>query len=125
MDNSGVLMSCSSGEKGFLSANEIRYLDLSQTKILILSACNTGKGGVSPFGMFGLQNAFKQAGVGSIIMTLNKVNDAATCYFMICFYSAIATGLTPRDAFKVAQKKLRSNEYFEHFNYWAYFVMID
>lgn len=125
LDNAGIWMSCSSDEERFLSAEEIRHLDLSKTSILILSACNTGKGGVTPYGIIGLQNAFKQAGVGSIIMTLNIVNDAATCFFMTSFYSALNSGMNPREAFKNAQYAIRTNEYFKEFNYWAYFVMLD
>lgn len=125
LNNSGIWMSCSSDEEKFLSAEKIKHLDLSKTSVIVLSACNTGKGGVTPYGIIGLQNAFKQAGVGSIIMTLNKVNDAATCFFMISFYSALTSGMTPREAFKNAQYAIRTNEYFKEFNYWAYFVMLD
>lgn len=129
MENAGVLLSCSSNPPidgdGFLSAEKIRVLDLSKTNMLVLSACNTGIGGVTPYGIIGLQYALKQAGVGSIIMTLSKVDDIATQYFMTSFYLALASGKAPREAFNNAQLAIRSNEYFKNFNYWAYFVMID
>ena len=129
MENAGVLLSCSSNPPidgdGFLSAEKIRVLDLSKTNMLVLSACNTGIGGVTPYGIIGLQYAFKQAGVGSIIMTLSKVDDIATQYFMTSFYLALASGKASREAFKNAQLAIRTNEYFKNFNYWAYFVMID
>lgn len=129
MDNAGVFLSCYSDSsidgKGFLSAKKIRSLDLSKTNMVVLSACNTGLGGVTPYGIIGLQYAFKQAGVGSIIMTLNNVDDIATHYFMTSFYKAIALGMDPHDAYKSAQYAIRTNEYFKKFNYWAYFVMLD
>lgn len=129
MENAGVLLSCSSNPPidgdGFLSAEKIRVLDLSKTNMLVLSACNTGIGGVTPYGIIGLQYALKQAGVGSIIMTLSQVDDIATQYFMTSFYLALASGKAPREAFNNAQLAIRSNEYFKNFNYWAYFVMID
>lgn len=129
MENAGVFLSCYSDSSidgnGFLSAKKIRSLDLSKTKMVVLSACNTGLGGVTPYGIIGLQYAFKQAGVGSIIMTLNRVDDAATQYFMTSFYKAIALGMDPHDAYKSAQYEIRTNEYFKKFNYWAYFIMID
>lgn len=129
MENSGILLSCcanySINGNGFLSSEKIRKLDLSKTSLLVLSACNTGVGGVTPYGIIGLQNAFKQAGVGSIIMTLGRVDDIATQFFMTSFYSALASGMTPREAFKNAQYAIRTNEYFKEFNYWAYFVMLD
>ena len=129
MENAGVMLSCCSETSddgyGFLSAEKIRYLDLSNTNLLVLSACKTGLSGVTPHGIYGLQHAFKQAGVGSIIMTLNNVDDIATQYFMSSFYKALALGLDPHDAYKSAQYAIRTNEYFKKFNYWAYFVMLD
>lgn len=128
MENSGIMLSCavdSSLNNGFLSSKKIGQLDLSKTDLLVLSACNTGLGGATPYGIFGLQQAFKQAGVGSIIMALNKVSDAATCLFINEFYKAITLGMTYRDAFKTAQYAIRSNDCFKDFSYWAYFIMID
>lgn len=129
MENTGVLLSCFSETSddgyGFLSADKIRYLDLSNTKLLVLSACKTGLSGITPQGIYGLQYAFKQAGVGSIIMTLNNVDDIATQFFMVSFYKALALGMDPHDAYKSAQYAIRTNEYFKKFNYWAYFIMID
>lgn len=128
MENAGLRLSCSVDSidgYGLLSAEKIRYLDLSKTDILVLSACNTGKGGITPYGIFGLQRAFKEAGVGSVIMTLGTVDDAATYYFMTSFYRALVSGLTKRDAFKFAQNQIRENEMFENYSYWYSFIMID
>ena len=128
MENTGLLLSCaldSTIEDGILSAKEISTLDLSNTDLVVLSACKTGLGGITPYGISGLQQAFKNAGVSTIIMTLNNVDDAATCFFMTSFYKALVSGLNKRDAFKSAQNQIRENEYFKKFNYWAYFVMLD
>lgn len=128
MENTGLLLSCaldSTIEDGILSAKEISTLDLSNTDLVVLSACKTGLGGITPYGISGLQQAFKNAGVSTIIMTLNNVDDAATCFFMTSFYKALISGLNKRDAFKSAQNQIRENEYFKKFNYWAYFVMLD
>lgn len=128
MENTGLLLSCaldSTVDAGILSAKEISTLDLSNTGLVIMSACKTGFGGITPYGISGLQQAFKKAGVNTIIMTLNNVDDAATCYFMISFYKALASGSNKREAFKYAQNSIRKNELFKQFGYWAYFVMID
>lgn len=128
MENTGLLLSCaldSTMNAGILSAKEIATLDLSNTDLVVLSACKTGLGGITPYGISGLQQAFKNAGVSTIIMTLNNIDDAATCFFMTSFYKAIAAGLNKRDAFRSAQKQIRENEYFKKFDYWANFVIID
>ena len=127
MNNAGLVLSCSSDEKedGFLYAEEIRFLDFNNTDLLVLSACNTGLGGITPWGIVGLQQAFKASGVNTIIMTIGKINDIATSLFMEEFYDGLLNGMTKRDAFKHAQLSLRRNEYFSNFNYWAYFIMID
>lgn len=128
MENTGLLLSCaldSTMNAGILSAKEIATLDLSNTDLVVLSACKTGLGGITPYGISGLQQAFKNAGISTIIMTLNNIDDAATCFFMTSFYKAIAAGLNKRDAFRSAQKQIRENEYFKKFDYWANFVIID
>lgn len=125
MNNAGILLSCSSEDNGFLSADEIRDIDLSNTDLVVLSACNTGNGGITPWGIVGLQQAFKSAGVNTIIMTIGKINDVATSIFMEEFYGGLLEGMTKRDAFKQAQLSIRRNEYFKDFNYWAYFIIID
>ena len=112
-------------EDGFLRSTEIAELDLTKTKLLVLSACKTGLGGFSPFGMFGLQRAFKAAGVKTILLTLNNVDDAATCFLMTNFYRNLMKGMSKREALKEAQLLLRTDEKFKNFNYWAWFVMID
>ena len=112
-------------EDGFLRSTEIAALDLTKTKLLVLSACKTGLGGFSPFGMFGLQRAFKAAGVETILLTLSDVDDAATCFLMTNFYRNLMKGMSKREALKEAQLLLRTDEKFKSFNYWGSFIMID
>lgn len=136
MDHSGLLMSGvlttdkkNNGpmivEDGFLRSTEIAALDLAKTELLVLSACKTGLGGITPFGMVGLQRAFKAAGVNSILLTLNDVDDAATYFLMTSFYKHLNSGYPKRQALRKAQKALRDSELFHSFNYWGYFVLID
>lgn len=112
-------------EDGFLRSTEIAALDLTKTKLLVLSACKTGLGGFSPFGMFGLQRAFKAAGVETILLTLSDVDDVATCFLMTNFYRNLMKGMSKREALKEAQLLLRTDEKFKSFNYWGSFIMID
>jgi len=112
-------------EDGILTSDEISRLDLSNTKLVVLSACETGRGHIDPVdGVWGLQRGFKLAGVKSILMTLWKIPDATTAMFMEQFYFELAKGHTPRESLHYAQKYLINNGASDPF-YWAPFVILD
>jgi CHAT domain-containing protein/tetratricopeptide (TPR) repeat protein len=111
-------------EDGILTAEEISQLNLSKTKLVVLSACETGLGEVqNSEGVFGLQRAFKLAGVETLIMSLWKVPDEATSELMISFYTHWLSGKTKQEAFKIAQKEVR--ESYKNPYFWAGFVLMD
>lgn len=110
-------------EDGILLAEEISTMDLSGTDIVVLSACQTGLGEITSDGVFGLQRAFKKAGVKTIIMSLWSVEDAATSLFMRTFYREWLGGKSKRDAFATAQAATRA--YNNDASSWAAFVMLD
>ena len=111
-------------QDGVLYAKEISLLDLSETDVVVLSACETGQGDITSEGVFGLQRAFKMAGVQTIIMSLWKVNDQATQLLMTEFYNNwIGKHQSKREAFRNAQNTVRSQ--YEEPEYWAGFVMLD
>ena len=111
-------------QDGILTAKEISLLDLRDADLVVLSACETGKGEITGDGVFGLQRAFKQAGARTIIMSLWPVNDAATQLLMTEFYKNwITKRQSKREAFRNAQNTVRS-QYPEPV-YWAGFIMLD
>lgn len=111
-------------DDGVLTALEITDLDLTKTQLVVLSACETGLGDIDDMeGVFGLQRAFKQAGVKNIIVSLWKVPDAATKLFMTYFYENLLSGITTREAFENAQKKMRKMYTDDPFS-WASFILI-
>ena len=116
-------------EDGILLAEEISTMDLSGTDIVVLSACETGLGEITSDGVFGLQRAFKKAGVKTLIMSLWKVDDEATSLFMQSFYKAWLGGKSKRDAFAFAQKTVREysddTKSFKNPKFWAAFILLD
>jgi CHAT domain-containing protein len=111
-------------QDGILTAKEISLLDLRDCDLVVLSACETAKGDITSEGVFGLQRAFKMAGVQTIIMSLWKVNDEATQMLMTEFYNNwIVKKQEKREAFKNAQNAVRKE--YEEPVYWAGFVMLD
>lgn len=115
-----------SREDGILTALEISRLDLRGLDIVTLSACETGLGDITGDGVFGLQRGFKKAGANSILMSLWKVDDAATCKLMTEFYSNwIAKHMTKHDALEAAKRTVRETKGWEDPKYWAAFILLD
>lgn len=112
-------------EDGILTALEIGQLNLSNTELVVLSACETGLGDIQRNeGVYGLQRAFKLAGAKYIIMSLWQVPDKQTSLLMTSFYKKwLRDGKSIPTAFHDAQKDMRNkglNPYF-----WAGFVLIE
>lgn len=110
-------------EDGIVTAYEIAQMDLSKTDLVVLSACETALGDIKGNeGVFGLQRAFKLAGVKNMLLSLWKVPDAETAVLMKIFYTYYLQGKTARDSFAAAQKEMR-RKYKPY--YWAAFVLIE
>lgn len=110
-------------EDGILSAREISVLDFRGMKLAVLSACETARGTISPEGIFGLQRGFKQAGTQSLLLSLWKVDDAATKVLMENFYRHLAIDADPNDALRKAREATR--QIYPDPKLWAAFVLID
>lgn len=110
-------------EDGILTAYEIANLNLSNTKLVVLSACETALGDINGSeGVYGLQRAFKMAGVQNIIMSLWAVPDGETVYFMKTFYKRLLEGSSIEDAFYNTQTIFK-NMYKQQPEKWAAWVL--
>src|SRR5262249_34975224 len=94
------------GGDGLVQAFEIleRRFDLD---LVVLSACESGLGRLERGeGLIGLARAFRLAGARNLVVSLWKVDDAATAAFMSEFYVRLAAGATPASALRDAKLAL-------------------
>ena len=108
----------------YLTAEEIGRLDLRGTELVVLSACESGRGSIqSGQGMVGLQQSFISAGAKGVISSLWKVDDLATAELMRLFYYYLwRENTNPSEALRRAQQALRANSQFAPSGYWAAFT---
>ncbi len=108
-------------EDGVLTAEDVSGLDLTNTDLVVLSACETGLGDVHVGeGVFGLRRAFVLAGAKTLIMSLWKVPDEPTKELMIDFYSRILKGVPRAEALRDAQLAIKKN--YPHPYFWGAFI---
>lgn len=115
-------------DDGILTALEISHLDMTNINLVVLSACETGLGDITGDGVFGLQRGFKKAGAQSILMSLWKVDDEATCLLMTEFYKHwIGEKMSKHDALEAAKQTVRSHKErgWDDPKYWAAFILLD
>jgi CHAT domain-containing protein/tetratricopeptide (TPR) repeat protein len=110
-------------DDGLLTALEVAGLDLWGTKLVILSACDTGVGEVrNGEGVQGLRRALILAGSDSQVMTLWPVLDITTKDLMIPYYKALRQGKGRSDGLRQAQLQMLRGKDSRHPFYWAAFI---
>jgi CHAT domain-containing protein len=102
---------------------EAAGLDLWGTKLVVLSACDTGVGEVkNGEGVYGLRRALALAGSESQVMSLWPVSDKHTRDLMIAYYRALLRGEGRGEALRSAQLKMLRGGEQQHPYYWASFI---
>lgn len=124
----GSVILASSGENedenGFLTSNEIFDMQLS-ADLVVLSACNTGRGPLTPGGVVGLPFSLSIAGVPSVVVSLWAVPDDSTAQLMTKFYEYyLANPNDKAQALRLAMLYMMENGYRNSPLDWAAFTLV-
>jgi tetratricopeptide (TPR) repeat protein/CHAT domain-containing protein len=116
-------------DNGWLTAQEIGQLDLRGTDLVVLSACNTGRGASqSGQAVAGMRSAFLFAGASTIVGSLYEVPNAETRQLMKPFYEGVAAGRGKLASLNAAKRRFladrRRMRGAAHPFYWASFVLV-
>jgi CHAT domain-containing protein/tetratricopeptide (TPR) repeat protein len=110
---------------GCINANEFLGLDLVGTRLVVLSACETGLGEASSSDdLYGFRRAITIAGAERQILSLWKVDDEATTKLMLTYYAALRTGTSSAAALCRAQDTLAADPRYAEPWYWAAFIAV-
>jgi CHAT domain-containing protein len=111
-------------DDGILTALEVASMDLRGTELVVLSACETGLGEVEGGeGVYGLRRALAIAGARSQVMSLWKVDDAATRDLMVRYYEALRAGGGRSAALREVALGMLASKTRAHPFYWASFIV--
>jgi hypothetical protein len=126
---SALLLNKDAQNDGRLEVHEVYGMDLTQAKLVVLSACETEMGHLTDMERFpggdelvGLNRAFLFAGTPTVVGSLWRVDDAATLLLMEQFYMHLQEGQSKAAALRQAQMETR--ERYPHPYYWAGFVLV-
>ena len=110
-------------DTGILTALEASNLNLWGTKLVTLSACDTGIGEVkNGEGVYGLRRAFLRAGAETLVMSLWPISDHVTREMMTAYYAGLKKGLGRGEALRQAELAMLKRKGREHPFYWASFI---
>jgi CHAT domain-containing protein len=125
IDSSGVpgaiALAPSDADEGLLSAREILGLSL-RADLVVLSACNTGRGKTTGDGVVGLSRSLLAAGACSVVASLWSVEDESTAFLMEEFYDRFTIGTGKAEALR--QAMLRTRDRYRDPAQWAAFTLI-
>jgi CHAT domain-containing protein len=106
---------------GFLMAEEILGLNLN-ADLVVLSACDTGRGKITGDGVVGLSRSLLTAGVSSLVVSLWQVPDDSTAQLMVLFYQNLQQGLDKATALRNAMLEMKKTH--PEPIHWAAFTAI-
>ena len=111
------------GDDGILTALEASGLNLWGTKLVVLSACDTGLGEIhTGEGVYGLRRAFVLTGAESLVMSLWPVSDYITRELMVDYYKNLKAGMGRGEALRQVELNMLKRPGRSHPFYWASFI---
>jgi CHAT domain-containing protein/tetratricopeptide (TPR) repeat protein len=116
-----IALAPSEHHDGLLTAEAIRRQSLS-AELVVLSACNTGRGQITGDGVVGLSRSFLAAGATRLVVTLWAVPDEPTAALMAAFYQYLQAGQDHPTALRLAM--LETLDTYNHPLDWAAFTLI-
>jgi CHAT domain-containing protein len=117
-----IALAPSGNDSGLLSASEIFDLKLNNADLVVLSACDTGRGDITGDGVVGLSRSFVAAGAPSVLVSLWSVDDSSTSELMAEFYRQLQSQPNKAQALRQAMLKIRRQKPSPF--YWAAFTLI-
>ncbi len=103
-----------------MTALEASGLDLWGTKLVTLSACDTGVGEIrNGEGVYGLRRAFLLAGAETVVMNLWPVSDYVARDVMVTYYAGLHVGLGRGEALRNAKLAMMKRRLRQHPYFWA------
>lgn len=121
---SGLALAGADGGAGIVSALELASIDLSGTKLAVLSACETGLGDLmSGEGVFGLRRALVIAGAEAQVVSLWQVDDEATRTMMVEYYGKLIAGGGRSEAMRATRLEMMRQPKMAHPFFWASFLV--
>lgn len=111
-------------DDGVLTALEASGLDLNGTRLVVLSACESGVGeAATGEGVYGLRRALAMAGAETQVISLWQVDTGRTREMMQAYYARLKEGAGRGDAMRDVQLAMLSNSATSHPNLWASFIV--
>jgi CHAT domain-containing protein/tetratricopeptide (TPR) repeat protein len=112
------------GGRGVLTALEASSLDLWGTEMVVLSACESGRGEVfNGDGVYGLRRSLVLAGARTQVLSLWQVEDVRVQEILGAFYRGLARGSSRGEALRTAQLSVSRQRHTRHPIYWANFTL--
>ncbi len=124
--NAKILGEIDTDNDGVLTALEVLGLDLSGTRLAVLSACETGLGEIHEGeGVYGLRRSFQEAGVDAVVNSLWEVSDAGTQALMTGLYQRLLEGQDTHAALRNTQLEMLASDEWNYPYVWSAFFMVE